>query len=105
MDSEQLGIVSAICNRLDGLPLAIELAAARTRLFPLKTLQARLDDPLRCWLAVRGFTAAAAHAPGDHRLELQPARCGAPKLFRRMAYLSAAPPSKRSRQSATLARI
>jgi predicted ATPase len=46
MDSEQLGIVSAICNRLDGLPLAIELAAARTRLFPLKTLQARLDDPL-----------------------------------------------------------
>jgi predicted ATPase len=46
IDSEQLGIVSAICTRLDGLPLAIELAAARTRLFPLKTLQARLDDPL-----------------------------------------------------------
>ncbi|MGB9455755.1 MAG: protein kinase [Bryobacteraceae bacterium] len=46
MDEEQLGIVSAICTRLDGLPLAIELAAARTRLFPLKTLQARLDDPL-----------------------------------------------------------
>lgn len=46
MDEEQLGIVSAICTRLDGLPLGIELAAARTRLFPLKTLQARLDDPL-----------------------------------------------------------
>ena len=46
IDEEQLGIVSAICTRLDGLPLAIELAAARTRLFPLKTLQTRLDDPL-----------------------------------------------------------
>jgi serine/threonine protein kinase/predicted ATPase/tetratricopeptide (TPR) repeat protein len=43
---EQLRIVGEICNRLDGLPLAIELAAARTRLFPLKTLQARLNDPL-----------------------------------------------------------
>jgi predicted ATPase len=43
---EQLRIVAEICARLDGLPLAIELAAARTRLFSLKTLQARLDDPL-----------------------------------------------------------
>ena len=45
-DGGQLRIVAEICRRLDGLPLAIELAAARTRLFPLKTLQARLGDPL-----------------------------------------------------------
>jgi predicted ATPase len=45
-NAEQLRIVAEICTRLDGLPLAIELAAARTRLFPLKTLQARLNDPL-----------------------------------------------------------
>jgi predicted ATPase len=45
-NTEQLRMVAEICRRLDGLPLAIELAAARTRLFPLKTLQARLDDPL-----------------------------------------------------------
>jgi predicted ATPase len=46
LDQEHLGIVSAICSRLDGLPLAIELAAARTKLFPLRTLAARLDNPL-----------------------------------------------------------
>ncbi len=43
---EQMRMVAEICARLDGLPLAIELAAARTRLFPLKTLRARLADPL-----------------------------------------------------------
>ncbi len=46
LDSDQLRIAGEICSRLDGLPLAIELAAARTRLFPLEALKARLDDPL-----------------------------------------------------------
>ncbi len=45
-DREHLRIVSEICERLDGLPLAIELAAARTKLLPLKTLLERLSDPL-----------------------------------------------------------
>ncbi|MGD1072725.1 MAG: protein kinase [Bryobacteraceae bacterium] len=45
-DEDQLHTVSRICARLDGLPLAIELAAARTRLFSLRMLWARLDDPL-----------------------------------------------------------
>src|SRR5262249_22986316 len=33
-----------ICRKLDGIPLALELAAARTRVLSLEQIAARLDD-------------------------------------------------------------
>lgn len=39
--------VAAICRRLDGLPLALELAAARTRVLSAEQIAERLDDSFR----------------------------------------------------------
>jgi len=39
--------VGGICRRLDGLPLAIELAAARVRAFSVDQIAARLEDRFR----------------------------------------------------------
>jgi predicted ATPase/DNA-binding CsgD family transcriptional regulator/transcriptional regulator with XRE-family HTH domain len=47
LTSEVALAVAAICARVDGLPLAIELAAARITLFPPEALVARLAAPLQ----------------------------------------------------------
>jgi predicted ATPase len=43
---ENVGTIAEICRNLDGLPLAIELAAARIRVLSPDALLSRLSDPL-----------------------------------------------------------
>ncbi|MEU7141472.1 LuxR C-terminal-related transcriptional regulator [Nocardia sp. NPDC046473] len=59
VDAEQLDQVHEICGRLDGLALAIELAAARLPTLGLDGLGASLADPLR--LLVGGRRADERH--------------------------------------------
>ncbi len=43
-DQPTAEVVGRICRRLDGIPLALELAAARLRVMPAAELEARLDE-------------------------------------------------------------
>jgi non-specific serine/threonine protein kinase len=54
------GAIGAMCRRLDGMPLAIELAAARTRVLDVEQIGARLDDRFRL-LAAGSRTAPPRH--------------------------------------------
>jgi predicted ATPase/class 3 adenylate cyclase/DNA-binding XRE family transcriptional regulator len=47
LDGDALGLAVSVCRRLDGMPLAIELAAARLRSMSLADLHDRLDQRLR----------------------------------------------------------
>lgn len=56
LDTGNVAEVLRICRTLDGLPLAIELAAARLRALPVAQIAARLDDRFR--LLTRGSRVA-----------------------------------------------
>ncbi|MFE5557235.1 BTAD domain-containing putative transcriptional regulator [Streptomyces sp. NPDC056544] len=58
---ENAPAVSRICRALDGMPLAVELAAARLRTMSAEQLAARLDDRFRL------LTGGARTAPRQHR--------------------------------------
>ena len=47
LNDTNAGAVGTICRRLDGIPLAIELAAARVRALSVENIAARLDDRFR----------------------------------------------------------
>lgn len=57
--------VAEICHRLDGLPLAIELAAARSKLFAPRALLDQLGHPERSPLAL--LTGGARDLPERHQ--------------------------------------
>jgi predicted ATPase len=54
-------VVAEICRQLDGLPLAIELAAARSRLLSPQAILARLDNRMAL------LTGGARDAPARHQ--------------------------------------
>jgi predicted ATPase/DNA-binding winged helix-turn-helix (wHTH) protein len=56
LDATTAPVVGEICRRLDGIPLAIELAAARTKVRSVSELRAMLDD--RFHLLVGGSRAS-----------------------------------------------
>lgn len=56
-----LTVVERLCERLDGLPLAIELAAARVRSFSVEEIEARLVDRFAL------LTSGDRSAPERHR--------------------------------------
>jgi predicted ATPase len=47
LDPDTASSVGAICRRLDGIPLALELAAARLRSMPVTEVEAKLDQAFR----------------------------------------------------------
>ncbi len=86
---ENAAVVAAICARLEGLPLAIELAAARTRILSLPSLLSRLERQLAV------LTRGQRDVPAHHRtlrssLELSYALLSEEeqRLFRRLSIFS-----------------
>ncbi len=57
--AENVAVIAQICRRLDGMPLAIELAAARVKVLSVEQIAARLDDRFR--LLTGGFRTELPH--------------------------------------------
>lgn len=64
LNADTAATIAGICRKLDGMPLAIELAAAQCRTFGLAEISARLDDAL-------GFLAAGPRTAVDRHRTLR----------------------------------
>jgi non-specific serine/threonine protein kinase len=89
LTAENAPIIADLCRRLDGLPLAIELAAARLRVLPLPALFQRLERRLDL------LKSGARDAPDRHQTLREAIRWsydlltpGERALFRRLAVFS-----------------
>jgi DNA-binding winged helix-turn-helix (wHTH) protein len=89
-DRRLMAMIAAICRRLDGIPLAIELAAARAAALGIEALAARLDDRFRLLtggrrMALPRHQALRATLDWSHELLAEPERV----LLRRLAIFAA----------------
>jgi predicted ATPase len=66
LDERVAEAISAICRRLDGIPLAIELAAARASALGVEELASRFDACLICSLAEGGRLCRGIGHYGQH---------------------------------------
>ena len=86
LTEQNAGAVAQICYRLDGIPLAIELAAARTKVLSVEQIAERLDNSFRL-LTTGGRMAVprhrTLHATMDWSHELLPEE--EHELFRRLS--------------------
>src|SRR5262249_33611648 len=64
LNASTVASVVAICRELDGLPLGIELAAARLRVLPVADIRSRLNDRFR-------LLRSGGRLTTDHRQTLQ----------------------------------
>lgn len=83
LDSDNVHLVANLCYRLDGIPLAIELAAARLRMLSLEETWELLNDRFRLLTGGPSGRQEALLATVDwsHRLLTESER----KLFRRLS--------------------
>src|SRR5262249_55353630 len=86
LTDDNVGAVEEICRRLDGMPLAIELAAARGRALSLDEIVDSLHDRFRLLtggsrISVRRQQTLRASVDWSHALLTEPERV----LFRRLA--------------------
>nr|WP_102142744.1 LuxR family transcriptional regulator [Mycobacterium sp. QGD 101] len=86
LTEDNIGLVTEICCRLDGMPLAIELAAARVRALSLQEVVDSLHDRFRLLTGgsrttVRRQQTLRASVDWSHALLTEPER----QLFRRLA--------------------
>jgi predicted ATPase len=63
LNASNTSAIERICRRLEGIPLAIELTAARVKVLEIEQIATRVDDSLQ--LLTRNSCAAASPTPAS----------------------------------------